>query len=105
MVEVYTKKEVDDLQQRMWNLLQILKQEVEVLKAGQSDWITLEEAIVLAGRSENWFRMHRNKGDLPIAYLPRTEGSSRYMYSRADCVAYGRKRAILPPVDWAPYGG
>ncbi len=96
MVEVYTKKEVDDLQQKLWEVIHTLRQQVDLLEAGQSDWVPLEEAMRLTGRSRSWFYEQRGLYKLPIAMLPRTEGSRRTMYSRADCVAYGRRNSISP---------
>ena len=96
-MEVYTKVEVDEL---IHEAITPLVRMIQELQSAIPDWVKLEEAQRLTGRSRSWFYEQRNAGTLPITLLPRTEGSRRTMYSRKDCLAYGIQHAILPP--WFP---
>lgn len=99
MPEMYTKQEVDDA---ILAAVGPLKAEIKELKGEVGTvWIDQEDAQKLTGRSYSWFYQNRTAGTLPITMMPRTHGSRRVKYSRADCIAYGRKHGYLPPADVA----
>ncbi|QNE40896.1 hypothetical protein F1C16_15655 [Hymenobacter sp. NBH84] len=92
-MEVYTKQELAPWLER----IERLSQQVQELQQAQLDWVPLPEAMRLSGRSRAWFYLRRDRGTLPITMLPREAGNRRTMYSRTDCVAYGRENRTLPP--------
>lgn len=87
------EKDMAGLREQIKSLQLVMK----AFMATQPDWVPLEKAMELTGRSRGWFYDHRQRGTLPITMLPRCKANKRTKYSRADCIKYGRDNSILPP--------
>jgi hypothetical protein len=80
-------------------LVEKMQLDIIDLRRGQSEWVPLKEAARLAGRSESWFEKRNRKDDFPIAISPCGKNNKRVFFSRADCIAFARKHAIIPPLS------
>jgi hypothetical protein len=96
-MEVPSKEEYDKAIALILDELKSVRIELAYIKDQLPRWVDINEAMRLTGRSASWFRLKRNNFKLPIAYMPKTEGSNRLMYDREDCIKYGQKHTIQPP--------
>lgn len=96
-MEVVPKEQYDKDMAGLREQIESLQLNMKAFMAAQPDWVPLEEAMRLTGRSRGWFYDRRDKVSLPITMQPRSEANKRTMYLRSDCVSYGRSIAILPP--------